>query len=130
MGTAETQNQYTEWVYMSESIPVPLILLAYFRNYLHSFWFLKLFSFSLHNSYICIYPHLSSPMKSMGIYAVHQVKCICNNLQNKGLIFHSEGEKNIKSYTFFISKANLQSFMKCDTYTILLPKGMPDLCFP
>lgn len=33
-------------------------------------------------------------MESTGIYAVHQVKCVHNNLQNKGLIFHSEGEKD------------------------------------
>lgn len=35
-----------------------------------------------------------SPVESTGIYAVHQVKCVHNNLQNKGLIFHSEGEKD------------------------------------
>lgn len=74
------------------------------------------------------------PVESTEIYTVRQVKCVHNNLQNKGLVFHSEekrGKKRkIKSYTSFISKANLQSFTKCDILAILLPKGMPDLCFP
>lgn len=67
--------------------------------------------------------------QSYGIYAVHQVKCVHNDLQKKGLNFHSE-ENNKKSYFSFISKANLHSFLKWAVLAILLPEGMPDLCFP
>lgn len=34
-----------------------------------------------------------SPVESMGIYAVHQVKCIHNNSQDKGLAFRSEEKR-------------------------------------
>jgi len=40
---------------MSESIPLPLILLECFKNYLCSFSFLKLFSSNLVSSYRCVY---------------------------------------------------------------------------
>lgn len=71
-----------------------------------------------------------SPVESMGIYAVHQVKCIHNNLQDKGLAFHSKEKEQkikIKSYTSCISKANLKSFMKCDILAILLQEELPNL---
>lgn len=43
-----------------------------------------------------------SPAESMGVYAVHQVKCIHNNSQDKGLTFQSEEkEQKIKSPTLF-----------------------------
>lgn len=37
-----------------------------------------------------------SPPESMGIYAVHQDKCMHNNWQDKGLTSHSE-EKGTKN---------------------------------
>lgn len=40
---------------MSKSVSVPLILLAYFKNYLCSFSFLKLFSSNLVSSHRCVY---------------------------------------------------------------------------
>lgn len=42
----------------------------------------------------------------------------------------SIAKKIIKSYFSFISKANLHSFLKWAVLAILLPEGMPDLCFP
>lgn len=71
-----------------------------------------------------------SPAESTGMYAVHQVKCMHNNWQDKGLTFHSEEKRTknkIKFYASFISKANLKSFMKCDVLAILLQEEMPNL---
>ena len=34
-----------------------------------------------------------SPVECVGMYAIPQVKCIHDNLQNKGLIFHSEEKR-------------------------------------
>lgn len=114
---------------MSESIPVPLILLAYFKNYLRSFPFLKLFSSNLVSSYVCAYPwhsvlwNLWEYMLYVKLYAYITI-CRIRALFSIAV----KGKK--KSYSSVVSKVNLQSFMKCDILAILQPKGMPNLCFP
>lgn len=52
---------------------------------------------------------------------IHRIKALLSVVKRK------EQKIKIKSCTFFISKANLKSFIKCDILAILLQEEMPNL---
>lgn len=113
---------------MSESISVPLILLAYFKKpSLFIFFFEALQLQSCKQSQMCL-SLAFSPLESMGIYTVHKLNAYITIHKIKALLSTvKKKEQKIKSCTFFVSKANLKSFIKCYILAILLREEMPNL---
>lgn len=133
LGTAETQDYYTQRGSRStsESVPLPLVLLPRFKNYLRSFSGLKLFSSSLVSSYSRTHPRHSALWNLREYMLYIKLNAYITICRIRALFSIVKGKKiKIEPYPSFISKANRQSFMKCDVLVILLPEGMPDLCFP
>lgn len=115
---------------MSESSSVPLILFAYFKNYLCSFSFLKLFSSNLVSSYRAVYVQHSvlwNLWEYMLYVKLNTYITICRIKALLSIVKKKEHKLKVKSYTSSISKANLKSFMKCDKLAILLQGEMPNL---